>query len=116
MKTSSAKAKGRRCAQEVQAHILRLFPDLHMDDIVVASAGQTGEDIILSRDARSRVPLSIECKNVEALNVWKALEQAESNAGKHQPALFFRRNRSKLYVAVEAGYFLELLKVINEPN
>lgn len=108
MKTSSAKAKGRRCAAEVKAHILRVFKELDDDDIVITSSGTTGEDYTLSPRARALLPISPECKNVEALNIWKALEQAESNCRDYIPVLHFRRNRSKLYTALETGYFMEM--------
>lgn len=110
MKTSSAKAKGRRAAKEVREVILDYFPELHADDVGVASSGVTGEDVTLSKKARDVLPVSIECKNVEALNVWKALEQAESNAGDHAPVLCFRRNRSKLYAAVDASWFFSVMR------
>lgn len=102
MKPSSAKAKGRKAAKEVKALMLEVFPELTADDVVVASSGQTGEDLILSARARRLLPLSSECKNVEALNIWAALAQAESNCKEHTPVVFFRRNRSKLYAAIPA--------------
>jgi hypothetical protein len=111
MKPSSCKAKGRKAAKEVKALILMLFPELTPDDVIVASSGQTGEDLILSARARGLLPVSIECKNVEALNIWNALSQAESNSKDWQPLLMFRRNRSKLYAAMEAAELLALLKI-----
>ena len=46
------------------------------------------------------IPFSIECKNVERLNVWEAYEQCCANAGDHQPALFMKKNRKKPLVVV----------------
>ncbi len=111
MKTSSCKAKGRRAAKEVKELILMLFPELTTDDVIVASSGQTGEDVIFSARARGLMPISIECKNVEALNIWKALQQAEANSKDWQPVLMFKRNKSKLYAAIEAVELLALLKI-----
>lgn len=111
MKPSSAKNKGRRAAKEVKSLILGFFPELTEDDVIVASSGQTGEDLILSARARGLLPISIECKNVEAINIWKSIAQAEANAKDWQPVLMFRRNKSKLYAAVEADLLLELMKV-----
>lgn len=110
MKTSSAKAKGRRCANEVKNHLLRVFDVLRPDDIGITSSGETGEDLKLSPKARDLFPYSIECKNVERLNIWKALEQAEGH-GDYTPIVFFRKNRSKLYVAIEAEKFMELYEL-----
>lgn len=111
MKPKSAKAKGRKAAKEVKGLIMMLFPDLTEDDVIVASSGQTGEDLILSAKARGYLPISIECKNVEALNIWKSLAQAEGNSKDWQPVLMFRRNKSKLYAAIDAAELLALLKI-----
>ena len=110
MKTSSAKAKGRRLQQEVQQALLQTFDDLEADDIKVAIMGESGEDVKFSPAARRKFPYSIECKNVEKLNIWGALKQAEDNAKTHKPLLVFKRNRSKTYVALEMEDFLKLYK------
>lgn len=52
--------------------------------------------------------IHIEAKNVEALNIWKALEQSERDAGENElPVVVFKRNRSKVYVAMEFERWLE---------
>ena len=84
--------------------------DLHDDDIKCAVMGESGEDIRLSSAARRLAPISIECKNVEALNIWKAWAQAKENAGPYQPVVFFKRNHHEPLVAIDAEWFLELLK------
>jgi hypothetical protein len=112
MRTSSAKAKGRRCCAEAKEAILKAFPGiLTDDDIQVTPSGVTGEDLWLSTLARAVLPLAIECKNQEAMNIWKSLDQAEYHANKriHSIAtLIFKRNRSKLYVAMGLEDFLKL--------
>ncbi len=112
MRTSSAKAKGRRACQQVVDMILCAFPFLTEKDVSVTPSGVTGEDVKLSQRAFDTVPYCIECKNVESLNIWKALEQAESHKAKAggEPLLFFKRNRSKLYVALDAEFFIALLQ------
>jgi hypothetical protein len=111
MKTSSCKAKGRRAANEVKELIHRIFPELSDEDVFRERSGSNGEDIKFSEKARGMLPISIEVKNVELLNIWKAMKQAESNAGKWIPVLFFRRNKSKLYAAIEAEELLALLRM-----
>ena len=108
MRTSSAKAKGRRLQNAVADAIRARFPDLEPDDVRPAIMGASGEDVLLSPAARKRFPYSVECKNTERLNVWEALRQAEANCGEHTPLLVFTRNRSKTYVAIEWSQFLEL--------
>ncbi len=69
----------------------------------------SGEDIVLSPAAKKAIRYSFECKNQERLNLWKSLEQAESNCEDRNPVLVFKRNRSKVYIAVEFEHFLELI-------
>ena len=117
MKTSSAKAKGRRACQEVAELMYLLAKErLEEGDIRVTSSGAVGEDLLLTPKAAQVYPVIVECKNQETLNIWKALEQAEGhkndmNRSHHGrvPVLFFRRNRSKLYCALDAEAFLSFL-------
>jgi len=110
MKTSSAKAKGRRACQELKSLILATYPQLGPNDVIVASSGQTGEDLIFSPKARELLPLSFEVKNREQLNIWKTHEQAKANAGDSFPAIAFTRNRHPLYISMEINDFFKLLK------
>ena len=114
MKTSSAKAKGRRACQEVKDLLHKYAPDLKFDDIHVTPSGCTGEDVLLSPVARSLYPFAIEVKNTESINVWKAFQQAQNHSVgrglKDIPILFFRRNRSNLMVCLEAEEFVKLVR------
>ena len=71
--------------------------------------GMSGEDIVLSPAAKKVINYSFECKNQERLNLWKSLEQAESNCEGRNPVLVFKRNRSKIYVAIEFDHFIEII-------
>jgi len=71
--------------------------------------GEHGMDVQLSPSARKKFPFAIECKNQEALNIWKSLEQAENNCEGLTPLLIFKRNKSKIYAALEITDFLDLL-------
>ena len=71
--------------------------------------GMSGEAIVLSPAAKRVIPYSFECKNQERLNLWGSLEQAEGNSQDRQPVLVFKRNRSKVYVALDFEHFLELI-------
>ncbi len=110
MKTRSAKNKGKRLQNKVRDLLLETFKDeLEPDDIRSQIMGMSGEDIVLSPAARRLFPFSVECKAQESLSIWSALEQAESNAGKHIPLLVFKRNRSKTYVTIELEEFIKLI-------
>ena len=107
MKTSSAKAKGRRFQQWVRDQLIEQL-NVHPEDVESRSMGAGGEDLIMARAAREKFPYSIECKNQETLNVWKSYEQAESNSGKYEPVVFIKRNNQKPLVVVDAEYFVRL--------
>ena len=76
--------------------------------------GESGEDIILSPAARDVIPYSFECKNQERLNIWESLKQAEDNCDKYTPAVVFKRNRTKTYIAIELDKFLEIIGETND--
>ena len=117
MKASSAKAKGRKL-QDYVRDLLRLkfikewnlLPKLEEDDIKCQIMGVSGEDIVLSPAARRLIPYSFECKNQEKLNVWKALEQAETNSEGRTPVVVIKRNRSKIYAVMEVEEWVELIR------
>jgi hypothetical protein len=115
MKVRSAKAKGRKLQNTVRDMILENFPQLHPDDVVSTQMGGAGVDIQLSPMARKLFTYSPECKNQEKLNIWASLEQAEKNTKEGTaPILFFKRNRSKMYVAMEAEHFFELINRLQQ--
>ena len=72
--------------------------------------GCNGEDCQLSPAARKLIPCSIECKNVERLNIWSTIDQAISNAGVHHPMIVMKRNNIKPWAAVPWTFLLQLLK------
>jgi hypothetical protein len=84
--------------------------DVHPEDIESRSMGAGGEDLIMARDARKKFPFSIECKNVERLNVWDAYEQSIANSGNNEPILFMKKNRKKPLVVVDAEWFIKNFK------
>jgi|TARA_B110000438_G_scaffold252950_1_gene258258 hypothetical protein len=109
MKTSSAKAKGRKLQQWFTQKLIEGL-DLNEEDLESRPMGSQGEDIIMGRESREKFPYSIECKNQEAVNVWKAYEQAESNCKGYEPLVVIKRNRSKPLVLVDAEHYISLHK------
>tara|TARA_R110000803_G_scaffold121315_1_gene189428 strand:+ start:2056 stop:2481 length:426 start_codon:yes stop_codon:yes gene_type:complete len=108
MKPSSAKAKG-RFLQKWFANLLIETLNLNPLDIESRPMGSHGEDVIMGTESRAKFPLSIECKNQEAVNVWKSYLQAQTNAPEgFEPCLVIKRNRSKPLVVVDAEYFVEM--------
>lgn len=117
MKTRSAKHKGRRLQTTVKKVILEQFPQLEDDDVRVANRSEPGTDIQLSPFARRVFPYSVECKNVERLNIWSALSQAQANTKEGTTALLVLcRNRTDAYVAIRLTEFMKLLaRKVQEP-
>ena len=107
MKTQSAKAKGRRLQQWFRDLLIEKL-DVHPEDIESRSMGAGGEDLIMARAARKKFPYSIECKNQENVNVWKAYEQAKENSNDYEPIVVLKRNNTKPLVLVDADYFVRL--------
>lgn len=109
MTPSSAKAKGRGFQQTIRDRIVQ-SAEIHPDDVMSRGMGQAGTDIYLSVAARHNFPFAVECKNVERLNIWQAIQQTEINAGKEglTPMLAFRRNRQRPYIAIPADEFFKI--------
>ena len=107
----SAKAKGRKLQQYVRDMLLLYSKRLlEQDDIRSTAMGQGGEDIQFSPAARKIYPYSIECKNVEKLNVWEAIQQAKDNSKGHTPMVVFKKNGESPFVAIPFTEFLRLTK------
>lgn len=109
---ASRKAKGRRLQKDIAERISQItnIPAKKDGDIEPRPMGQTGRDVILRGEAKEKFIFhGIECKAQEALNIWQALAQAGEHGGK--PIVFFKRNRSKTYVAMEVDDFFELYEL-----
>lgn len=112
MRTSSAKAKGRRHQQYVCKRLIEVGEGLEPDDIRSASMGAPGEDVLFSPAARRQFPFSIECKNVEKLSIWAAIDQARSNCPDGAcPMVVFTRNHEEPQVSMSFDKFLEIYEV-----
>ena len=112
MKTSSAKAKGRRLQQKFMQLLIEKL-NIDPEDIESRSMGAGGEDLIMSSAARNKFPYSIECKNQEKLNIWAAWEQANNNKGIYEPLVVIKKNGVRPLVVLDAENFLDMIKDYN---
>ena len=112
MKPQSAKAKGRRLQQQFRDLLIEKL-NIHPEDIESRSMGAGGEDLIMARAAREKFPYSIECKNVEKLNVWEAYKQADENSKNYEPVVVMKKNNHKTLVVLDAEYFVKIHKDFN---
>lgn len=108
MKTSSAKNKGRRLQQWFRDLIIKTF-SLSENDVRSTSMGAGGADIQLSDRARLLFPYSVECKNVEKLNLYDAWHQCETNAKDDGlfPLLVIKKNNESVLVVLDAEIFMK---------
>lgn len=116
MKSSSAKAKGRRLQQHVRDRLTEFFGWAE-GDCESRSMGAGGTDLLLSPRARQEFPFAVECKNVESINVHASFAQAVEHANKTDwahPLLVFSRNRTEPLVVLTFEHFLEILKGLHE--
>ena len=113
MKPQSAKQKGRLLQNKFRQMLIDLL-GLDAEDLESRPMGSQGEDIIMGKQSRDKFPYSIECKNQEAVNLWKAYAQAEENCKGYEPLVVLKRNRSKPLVLLEAEYFIKLHEEKNE--
>ena len=109
MRPKSAKAKGRRLQQQFRELLIEEL-GIHPEDIESRSMGAGGEDLIMARAAREKFPYSIECKNVEKLNVWEAYKQASENSKDYEPLVVMKKNNHKTLVVLDAESFVKIFK------
>ena len=108
----NAKQKGNRFEREV-AKILNKKFDANVRRTPMSGGMGFKGDIIQLTGILSR--FSIECKNQEKLNIWKALEQSRNDAERMKiPVVVFTRNRDRNYIALELDDFLNLIKELEE--
>lgn len=105
--------KGRRFQVKIGKIFAEHFELEWDEDIRTAIGSETGCDVkLMSKKAKERVGLAIECKNVKSLNVWKSLEQASSNTPNGQtPALVFHRSKpgnKEVWIVVPLEHYLKL--------
>tara|TARA_Y100001937_G_scaffold19734_1_gene27307 strand:+ start:265 stop:633 length:369 start_codon:yes stop_codon:yes gene_type:complete len=119
MRPQSAKAKGRRLQQQFRDLLIEKL-DIHPEDIESRSMGAGGEDLVMARAARVKFPFSIECKNVEKLNVWEAYNQAKENStpsrlsgNAYEPLVVMKKNNHKALVVLDAEKFVEICQKLN---
>lgn len=110
MKTSSAKAKGRKLQQWVRDKIRDTF-GLHEDAVTSRSMGAQGEDVLLSPEARAVFPFSVECKSRASYAIYKDFLQAVANAPQGaMPLLILKANNKVPLAIVDAEWFINRMK------
>ena len=110
MRPQSAKSKGRLLQKFVATEIVDSFGALEAADCRSTSMGCSGEDVQRSPLAMRLFPFSVECKNCESLNVWKAIEQCRSNCGGQTPLVVIKKNSEKPQAVLPWSVFIALVR------
>lgn len=115
MRTKSAKAKARRLQDWVVQKLITILDLTPEQTVKPAIMGEKGVDVQLATSVSSIFPYSIECKNVERLNIWDAWEQTTANCLKSSlsnthPLLIISKNRKTPLAIVDAEHFIRLHK------
>lgn len=118
MKTSSAKAKGRKLQQLVRDKLLDTFKELQADDVRSTSMGAQGEDVQLSPKARDVFPFTIEAKSRRRIAVYRYYEQAQEHIEKAKlstnPLVVIKENGKDPLVLVDMNLFINMAFDVNE--
>jgi len=110
MKTSSAKAKGRRLQQWVTEKVSEITGIKSGKDELIQSRemGQSGTDVKLIGKARKMFPFSVECKNQENWSIPAYVKQAKENTLTGTDwLLFIKKNRHDTLVVMDAKQFFK---------
>lgn len=119
MKTSSAKAKGRKLQKWMAEKISTLTGIPCGKDELIESRemGQSGVDIKLIGEARKKFPFSIECKNQESWSVPAYIEQAKTNIMPNTNwLLLLKRKGINPIICMDADAFMELMEYTEFPE
>jgi hypothetical protein len=97
-----SKQKGKRGEREAAAELGELL-GCHARRGVQYQGSADSPDVVLEG-----VNIHVECKRTEALNVYKALEQATGDAGSKVPIVWHRRNGKPSVVIIGTADLLRL--------
>ena len=111
MKAKGKREKGSRAEREFAQLLRESGLDKNAKRQLLSGGGY------LKGDINNALDLSIEVKNQERLNIWKAIEQAEEEArlSNNQPIVVFKRNNSPFYVCLTAWQWIDLMKKAKSP-
>ena len=111
MKIASKKRKSALLQNLVRDKVLKAFPHLKIHDVVTATTGQTGPDLVLSKVARKLVGVNFECKNQQKMKtVYDFYKQAAKGQQKLMPAVVMKMNTRAPLVVIDLDDFMDLIR------
>jgi|TARA_Y100000294_G_scaffold167902_1_gene177528 hypothetical protein len=107
----SRKIKSAKLQRLVRSKILKTFsPNLRKKDVDTAKEGQSGPDIILSRNGKKLCPYQFEIKNQNRMRtMWKWYKQAAKNT-KLNPVVVAKCNSRDPLVIISIDHFFNLIR------
>ena len=111
MTPTSKKRKSALLQNLVRDKILKAFPHLKKKDVITASNGHTGPDIVLSKVARKLVGVNFECKNQNKMKtVYDWYKQSSKGSNKLMPSVVMKMNTRSPLAVITLDDFIDLIK------
>ena len=111
MKVMSKKRKSALLQNLVRDKILKTFPHLTKKDVLTASTGQNGPDIILSKVGQKLVGCNFEVKNQQKMKtVYDWYRQASKGNHGLTPVVVSKMNTRDPLVILDMNDFFDLIK------
>jgi|TARA_R110000787_G_scaffold1977_2_gene8236 hypothetical protein len=102
--------KGRKLQNLVRNKILKTFPHLKENDVEVASTGQNGPDVRLSRIAKRLIPYQFETKSQQRMKTIYSWYKQASKKTKLEPVVVMKQNSKDPLVVISLEHFFDLIK------
>jgi len=110
MKYNSKKRKFLKLQNQIRIKILKAFPHLKKKDVDIATEGQSGPDILLSRIGKKLCPYQYEIKSQNRMaTIYKWFAQA-SKKTKLNPVVVMKANGRDPLVVLDVDHFFDLIK------
>ena len=112
MTPTSKKRKSALLQNLIKDKILKNFPHLKKKDVVTASVGISGPDLVLSKTARKLVGVNFEAKNQNKMKTiydWYK-QSVKTSKGKLLPCVVCKMNTRSPLVIIDLDDFFKLIK------
>ena len=111
MTPTSKKRKSALLQNLIKEKILKNFPHLKKKDVITASVGINGPDLVLSKTARKLVGVNFESKNQNKMKtIYDWYKQSSKGSNKLMPSVVMKMNTRSPLVVIDLDDFMDLIK------
>mgnify|MGYP001158877276 CR=1 FL=1 len=110
MKPRYTSRKGRKLQNLVRNKILKMFPHLKDNDVDVATTGENGPDLKLSRIAKRLIPYQFETKSQQRMKTIYSWYKQSSKKTNLEGVVVMKSNGQDPLVVISLELFLDLIK------